>query len=405
MSENYKLTIMKELSIEEKAKAYDNALKVANKYKDTYIMFPSIKEEMFPELKESDDERIRKALITFFNRFPYDSIEAAGTNAKEAIAWLEKQGEIIKEWSEMKVANIQKELQEMVDLKQKTEQGEQKPNPCDGCINRRGCINCENGELRETEHKPAPVLDIEIPFGAKDSELQEASYYIPEGFHAEIEGNRVVIKRGKQKPADKVKPKFKEGDTIRLKEGDGKLWKIEKIREDGYTMIGHGLDETDFLFLDDKWEVVEQNPAWSEEDERIWSQVINEIEAIKSNSSTVFEKNIAQDKIDWLKSLKDRVQPQQEWSEEDAKTLNRISVILVDASEVKNWWKEYRLIERDEMIRLTDFLKSLRPQNRWKPSERDLGSLTDAIIHYEGIGIKPNGLKELLVKLKKLREE
>lgn len=58
----------------------------------------------------------------------------------------------------------------------------------------------------------------------------------------------------------------------------------------------------------------------------------------------------------WLKK-----QGQKEWSEEEAKTLNRISAILVDASEVKNWWKEYRLIERDEMIRLTDFLKSLRP--------------------------------------------
>lgn len=42
-------------------------------------------------MTQKDDERIRKALITFFNRFPYDSIEAAGTNAKEAIAWLEKQ--------------------------------------------------------------------------------------------------------------------------------------------------------------------------------------------------------------------------------------------------------------------------------------------------------------------------
>ena len=50
-------------------------------------------EAIFPELKESEDERIRKALITFFQRFPYDSIESAGTNPKEAIAWLEKQKE------------------------------------------------------------------------------------------------------------------------------------------------------------------------------------------------------------------------------------------------------------------------------------------------------------------------
>ena len=51
-------------------------------------------EEIFPELKESEDERIRKALITYFQRFPYPygGIESAGTNAKDALAWLEKQG-------------------------------------------------------------------------------------------------------------------------------------------------------------------------------------------------------------------------------------------------------------------------------------------------------------------------
>lgn len=36
---------------------------------------------------------------------------------------------------------------------------------------------------------------IEIPFGAKDSELVEASYYIPEGMEAVIQGNKVIIKR------------------------------------------------------------------------------------------------------------------------------------------------------------------------------------------------------------------
>lgn len=46
---------------------------------------------------------------------------------------------------------------------------------------------------------------------------------------------------------------------------------------------------------------------WREEDEKMLTQVINEMEAIKSNSSTVFEKNIAQNKIDWLKTIKDRI--------------------------------------------------------------------------------------------------
>lgn len=66
-------------------------------------------------------------------------------------------------------------------------------------------------------------------------------------------------------------------------------------------------------------------------------------------------------------------------SEEDVKALNRISTILVDASEVKNWWKEYRLIERDEMIRLNDFLKSLIDRYTWKPSEEQMKALKDAL--------------------------
>jgi hypothetical protein len=50
--------------------------------------------------------------------------------------------------------------------------------------------------------------------------------------------------------------------------------------------------------------VQQPKQEWSEEDEKMWLQIINEMEAIKSNSSTIFEKNIAQDKIDWLKSIK-----------------------------------------------------------------------------------------------------
>ena len=43
--------------------------------------------------------------------------------------------------------------------------------------------------------------EIEIPFGAKDSELQEATYYIPKGFYAEIDNDKVVIKKGEKPTA------------------------------------------------------------------------------------------------------------------------------------------------------------------------------------------------------------
>lgn len=52
--------------------------------------------------------------------------------------------------------------------------------------------DAEKKELKKIED------EIEIPFGAKDSELQEVTYYIPKGFHAEIDDDKVVIKKGKK---------------------------------------------------------------------------------------------------------------------------------------------------------------------------------------------------------------
>jgi hypothetical protein len=59
---------MKELSIEEKAKAYDNAIERAKNYYSTTdsVADTELIELIFPELKEGEDEKIRKA-----NRMKY----------------------------------------------------------------------------------------------------------------------------------------------------------------------------------------------------------------------------------------------------------------------------------------------------------------------------------------------
>lgn len=129
---------MKELTIEQKAKAYDEALKVLHKYDGANIMFTQdLKEEMFPELKEEGDEKIRKAIIEYFagshsSMYPYK-----GFTKEQIITWLEKQGE-------------------------------QKP--------------IEREEF------------ISIPFGT-DSELIEEIIRIPKGYVATIEGQKVYIKK------------------------------------------------------------------------------------------------------------------------------------------------------------------------------------------------------------------
>ena len=76
---------MKELSINEKAKAYDEAIERAKK-----LYSNGIAEEIFPELKESDDERIRKNCIHFLELQKHH--HAATFEIEECIAWLKKQG-------------------------------------------------------------------------------------------------------------------------------------------------------------------------------------------------------------------------------------------------------------------------------------------------------------------------
>lgn len=125
---------MKELTIEQKAKAYDEALKVLHKYDGENIMFSqSLKEEMFPDLKEDEDERTRKEIILFIQMEVEDEIVG-----NKWLAWLEKQG----------------------------------------------------------EQKPYERKDFtSIPFGAFDSELVNETITIPEGCVATIEGNKIHIKK------------------------------------------------------------------------------------------------------------------------------------------------------------------------------------------------------------------
>ena len=70
----------------------------------------------------------------------------------------------------------------------------------------------------------------------------------------------------------------------------------------------------------------------------------------------------------WLKSLKERVQPKQEWSEEDEKMLQSIL-------------DEYKSMS----IEKRNWLKSLRPQTTWKPSDEQMEALKHAINCYSGI--------------------
>ena len=83
---------MEKLTIEEKAKAYDNAIERAKNYYSTTdsVADTELIELIFPELKEGEDEKIRKTLISYFGNFHLHTF--AGLDPKKILAWLEKQG-------------------------------------------------------------------------------------------------------------------------------------------------------------------------------------------------------------------------------------------------------------------------------------------------------------------------
>lgn len=93
---------MNELSIAEKAKRYDKAIETAKALIRDYesrnltdILF-YVKEDLsciFPELKESEDERVRNWLIGYFHQYKEDGMEkfANGLKVDSILDWLEKQ--------------------------------------------------------------------------------------------------------------------------------------------------------------------------------------------------------------------------------------------------------------------------------------------------------------------------
>ena len=91
---------MKELSINEKAKAYDKAKINGSRLCECGEITRENYEYIFPELKESWDERIRKAIIDFFKDAKQGlELQERDNNQWQIekfeifISWLEKQGE------------------------------------------------------------------------------------------------------------------------------------------------------------------------------------------------------------------------------------------------------------------------------------------------------------------------
>ena len=145
---------------------------------------------------------------------------------------------------------------------------------------------------------------------------------------------------------------------------------------------------------------LEQKPStWSEEDEQYLLVCKNAL--AKYQTTDKWDACIISH---WLenkrKSLKERVQPQpkQEWSEEDEDVINHLLAICAGAKR----YRQFAGCLQEDITKYQTWLKSLRPQNHWKPSEEQMGALFEA--HKQMSAVYHMPLITLYNDLKKLQQ-
>lgn len=112
---------MKELTIKDKAELYDKALEIARKEYKNHEAFKGFCEmlvHIFPELNESENEKIRKELLEHcINRRDGKQVCVDANDYKRWADWLEKQGEQNPTWSEYDEKVLQSIILDFKDFK------------------------------------------------------------------------------------------------------------------------------------------------------------------------------------------------------------------------------------------------------------------------------------------------
>ncbi len=319
---------------------------------------------VFPELRESEDERIRRTLVEYFGpKVQLDFVR--GVPIQKIRDWLEKQKE--QPVSAAKEALIRAGLKPYKDGNK-------------WCILAGDNIQegiCGFGDtidealyqfLLEVLEKQKEQKQTDLPAGFYYIDLNGNRYYSKEFRYGDMK-----LKVGEQKPVLTAKEAWKEMRLEVYAQASGN--RHEPNYSDDSTKM-FSLCDIDEIFEKIGNSTVEQKPAWSED---IIRKAVKEI-------------GLTQHQIDWFKT--NVFPPKQEWSEEDEKMLTDIS-----------WAIRYCAYDDKKKKRVHDWfinrLESLRPP--FKPSEEQMKALQHAIDACESEwAYQDDELRSLLNDLKKL---
>ena len=215
-------------------------------------------EYLFPELKESDDEKIRRWIIDDIryniNNEPLNNSEYK-KKAEKAIAWLEKQRDrdkLIQELGEYKVKYTQEVLEKYINnmsnkdderlrktviafLKDFAEQGYENAVECIDWLEKQGEQAPSQTNERAWLYLVSDVLTWKDGIGQylDDPRVQELAKRLCSKYTQKLY-NPSNTGKNEQKSADKIEPRFKVGDWVVNKFGDS--WHIDSFDKKNYQV-------------------------------------------------------------------------------------------------------------------------------------------------------------------------
>ena len=317
---------------------------------------------LIPELRESDDERIRKEIIYFFETIPVSELKRIPRPISEWFAWLEKQNEYHIPWYDyQKSKEAGYTIVPNEEYEQLIKQKEQKPVDYEHEMWKNCETNFEGGKKEVIEHPEKYGLQkeqnsIEDVIKSITKNKEAAIKFLKSAGIMDDNGELAEMYRSEQKSADYNYDNRIQYDSI--KSG------VEAFA----STYSFNIESKLFSQL-----TKEQQQLWREEIEQaVVAGGENGIELARDNR---YKEN-----------------RMVEWSEEDETIIEG----ACNALEVYGHTK------------LANKLKSLRPQPHWKPSEEQMNHLSAAVIeaqrrHNESVNGFPRYrvLKELEEQLRK----
>ena len=245
---------MKELTIEQKAKAYDEAIERAKNFiENGDERERTIAESIFAGLmKESEDEKVEKAIFGMVYDSDNDLWSSYDVSKSDVLAWLEKQGNTNEtidrdEFAQGVLRGAAINLITWIDY-----------NAAEGsmCLSNTECKDITDALVNGDWDKIYAYIKKKLEKQSNKPQGKTALEAIKE---EKVDNQNCV------KPADKVELKFKVGDTVTVKPMSchgkvfkGEPFKIVDIIEDNYVSDD---GKTYGISLQDGWELVEQKPT------------------------------------------------------------------------------------------------------------------------------------------------